>query len=301
MKFSKLITTCSILLLLTSSMGFTETYKAVEVTASNLNVRETMTVEAPILGSISRGSLVETSELTNGWYRISYSGQTAYISADYAQVKEAFITGNITGDDVNLRDAPSIENSTVLFQLSNTKIKVHSKQDDWYSITTLEGHSGYVFADLVSFESSEKEEAVKESAQAPIAESTIDSTDLIEIAKSKLGSPYKWSAEGPNAFDCSGFVKYCFKQAYSIDLPHSASAISKKGTRIPKDQLQAGDIVFFSTNRSGNVNHAGIYIGNGDFIHASSSSYNGHQVHINPINTGFYDEVYKWAQRLSIE
>jgi cell wall-associated NlpC family hydrolase len=297
MKMIKMLVSSCLMLALAGHAGFSETYQSVEITANKLNVREDMTIEAPILGTLNQEALVDTLALTDGWYKISYSGKPAYISADYTEVVENYIPGRIKGSYVNVRNMPSTENTSVVSQLSNAEIKVHSKEEDWYHITTPDGAEGYVFSDFVGFDTVEAVESVE---ATPVAAS-IDSTDILAIAKSKLGCPYVWAGEGPDSFDCSGFAKYCFKEAYGVILPHSASAISTMGTTIPKDQLQAGDFVFFTTNRSGNVNHVGIYIGNGEFIHASSSSYNGHQVHINPLNKGFYSEVYKWAKRIPVE
>lgn len=288
---------CFIALLLTSNIGFSETYHSVKVTADKLNIRQDMSIESPILGHLDQETLVETSELKEGWYQFSYGGRPAYIAADYVEVTEHFIMGSITSQHVNLRDMPSIEDSHVLTTLSLVPIQVHEKQENWYKITTEDGVSGYVFADFVS---THHEDSV-ESGEASLQLNGDYPADLITLAKSKLGCPYVWAGEGPDSFDCSGFIKYVFKEAYNMDLPHSASGISIKGDRIAKDQLQAGDLVFFTTNRSGKVNHVGIYLGNNEFIHASSSSYNGHQVHINPLNKGFYSTVYKWGQRLSVE
>lgn len=297
MKIIRALAGCGIALLLTTGVGFAETYQSVEITADKLNVRETMTMDATILGKLDQGVVVETSDLSEGWYSIDFNGQSAYISADYAEQTQAFKWGNIEGRQVNLRDKPSVYEGVVLNQISNVEVKVHTKQDDWYYITDPDGNKGYVFGDFMTFENSKE--------QSSLADTTVsrgvDRSDLIAIAKSKLGSPYKWGQAGPNSFDCSGFIQYCYKQAYSIDLGHSSKAMSQKGTTVSKDQLQPGDLVFFTTDRSGNVNHVGIYIGGGEFIHASSSSYNGHQVHINPINTGFYSEVYKWGKRISVD
>ncbi len=302
MKNTKTLAVCLIAFLLTGNLGFAETYQSVKITANTLNVRQDMSLNASILGKLDHETVIMTSDLADGWYKTSYLGQTAYISADYAQVVDPFSPGYVLGQNVNLRDTPSVEEGRVLSQLSNAEIKVHAKQDDWYSITTQDGIEGYVFADFVSFVNTAAPVSPQsEAADEILVPASADTSNLIDIAKSKLGSPYAWAQEGPNSFDCSGFVKYCFKQAYGIELPHSASAISQKGTTISKEDLQPGDIVFFATLGSVTVNHAGIYIGNGEFIHASSSSSNGHQVHINPINTGYYNNVYQWAKRLSVD
>ncbi|TCK25127.1 C40 family peptidase [Pseudonocardia endophytica] len=86
----------------------------------------------------------------------------------------------------------------------------------------------------------------------------------LEMAKSKLGKPYVWGADGPNAFDCSGLMKWAFEQV-GKDLPRSSSAQSQVGTPVSKSDLQPGDVVFFYSP----VSHVGIYAGNGKILHAS--------------------------------
>ena len=86
----------------------------------------------------------------------------------------------------------------------------------------------------------------------------------LAMAKTKLGKPYVWGADGPNAFDCSGLMKWAFEQV-GKDLPRSSSAQSQVGTPVSKSQLQPGDVVFFYSP----VSHVGIYAGDGKILHAS--------------------------------
>jgi len=96
--------------------------------------------------------------------------------------------------------------------------------------------------------------------------------EIIETAKSFLGTKYVWAANGPNAFDCSGFTKYVFREI-GIDLPRYSGHQAEVGIPVSFDELQKGDLVFFDTERKfrGKVNHVGIYIGDNKFIHASSA------------------------------
>lgn len=96
--------------------------------------------------------------------------------------------------------------------------------------------------------------------------------EIVETAKNFLGTKYVWAANGPNAFDCSGFTKYVFKEN-GIRLPRYSGHQAKVGMRVSFDELQKGDLVFFDTKHKfrGKVNHVGIYIGNNKFIHASSA------------------------------
>ena len=121
---------------------------------------------------------------------------------------------------------------------------------------------------------------------------------IIQMAKKKLGKRYVWGATGSNAFDCSGLTKYVCK-LNGINLPRRAIAQSKFGKYVPRSQLKPGDLIFFDTSkhRKGYVNHVGIYIGNGKFIHASSAK---HKVTITNLNKPFYSQRFKVARRVAL-
>jgi cell wall-associated NlpC family hydrolase len=87
----------------------------------------------------------------------------------------------------------------------------------------------------------------------------------LDHAMSKIGSPYRYGASGPNAFDCSGLVSWAFKKA-GKSLPRTSRAMSKVGTPVSRDELQPGDLVFFYKP----VSHVGIYIGDNKIVHAST-------------------------------
>jgi cell wall-associated NlpC family hydrolase len=116
-------------------------------------------------------------------------------------------------------------------------------------------------------------------AESPVNPRAAQIASLTAIALSKLGSPYSYSAGGPNAFDCSGFTYWVFGQV-GIDLPHNSVAQWNMVKRIPAAQAVAGDLVFNSTGSINNPGHVGIYLGNGLMIHSPSS---GKYVRIDPI------------------
>ncbi|MGO0906227.1 XkdQ/YqbQ family protein [Clostridioides difficile] len=99
---------------------------------------------------------------------------------------------------------------------------------------------------------------------------------VISEAKKHLGKPYKWGGNGPNSFDCSGLMVYCFKKV-SINLPRTSSQQSTVGKKIEKKNLQAGDLVFFHNP----VSHVGLYIGNGEFIEAPGK---GKEIRLSKLN-----------------
>ena len=109
------------------------------------------------------------------------------------------------------------------------------------------------------------------------------------------GTPYKFGGASPETgFDCSGFVRYVFKQATNFTLPHGARAISQIGQNIPVDQLQPGDLVFFNTLKSA-FSHVGIYIGDNRFVHAPST---GGGVHVVNMKEAYWAKRFNGARRL---
>ena len=100
-------------------------------------------------------------------------------------------------------------------------------------------------------------------ASAPVVANSGAAQVAIDTAMAQRGKPYVWAAGGPNSYDCSGLTAYAFRAA-GISLPHSSLAQSRMGQAVPRDQLQPGDLIFFYSP----VSHVGIYIGNGQMVHA---------------------------------
>jgi cell wall-associated NlpC family hydrolase len=111
---------------------------------------------------------------------------------------------------------------------------------------------------------------------------------VVGIAMQYLGVPYVWGGSSPRGFDCSGLVVYAFAQI-GISLPHSTYALWNVGSPVSRDQLQPGDLVFFS-----GLGHMGIYIGGGQFIHAPHT---GDVVKISSMS-GYYSSNYVGARRV---
>ncbi|WP_448641480.1 C40 family peptidase [Geodermatophilus sp. URMC 63] len=89
---------------------------------------------------------------------------------------------------------------------------------------------------------------------------------VVATAMAQRGKPYVWAAAGPGSFDCSGLTQYAFRAA-GISLPHSSGMQSRMGTAVSRADLQPGDLVFFYSP----VSHVGIYVGNGQMVHAPTS------------------------------
>jgi len=121
--------------------------------------------------------------------------------------------------------------------------------------------------------------------------------EIEERAKKFLGRKYVWGAVGPNCFDCSGFTMQVFREA-GINLPRVSRNQAKVGRLVKFDELQRGDMVFFDTshNHAGKVNHVGIYLEDGKFIHASSGK---KRVVITSFDKkAFYKQRFLWGRRV---
>ncbi|AEJ43918.1 NLP/P60 protein [Alicyclobacillus acidocaldarius subsp. acidocaldarius Tc-4-1] len=114
---------------------------------------------------------------------------------------------------------------------------------------------------------------------------------VADYARTFLGDPYEWGANGPSAFDCSGFIQYVYAHFY-IQLPRTSYAQYGVGVPISEGNLQPGDIVFFDTYGSG-PSHDGIYLGNGQFINAASTS-----VEIDSLSDPYWADHYIGARRV---
>jgi cell wall-associated NlpC family hydrolase len=113
---------------------------------------------------------------------------------------------------------------------------------------------------------------------------------VVPIALQYLGIPYVWGGSSPSTgFDCSGFIMYVFAQL-GVSLPHHAASQWNYGTYVPRDQLAAGDLVFFD-----GLGHAGIYIGNGQFVHAPHT---GDVVKISSLYDSWYSSTFFGGRRL---
>ncbi|MGH4118808.1 C40 family peptidase [Clostridium sp.] len=122
--------------------------------------------------------------------------------------------------------------------------------------------------------------------------STGGRSDLISYAYSLIGRPYVWGAEGPSCFDCSGFTMYIYKE-FGVDLPHYTGSQIGQGSSVSRENLKQGDLIFFNTD--GKVSHVGIYVENGDFIHASSGS---KKVTVSNLSQSYYNTRFVGARRI---
>lgn len=137
------------------------------------------------------------------------------------------------------------------------------------------------------------EEQKQEQQEQQVSRGLIDRVPaVLDFAKEYLGIRYRSGGVTPAGFDCSGYVQYVFKN-FGIDLVHNAAGQYKSGTIIKKEELSPGDLVFFNTGGYG-ISHSGIYVGDNQFIHASSSR----GIRVDSMNDGYWGPRYRGANRI---
>ena len=165
-----------------------------------------------------------------------------------------------TADVLNVRSQPSITSGIVAQYPYGTSVNVTATQDVWYQIRFNSGYA-YVHSDYVKF----------------TPEATPDQLALgervVEKAKEYIGTPYVYGGSTPSGFDCSGFVKYVYSH-FGVNLNRVAAAQSYNGYAVSASDMMPGDIICFAGyGGRGYINHVGIYVGGGKFIHSPRTGY----------------------------
>ena len=215
------------------------------------------------------------------------------------------VTKYINGSSVYIRNEPSTDASIVISLIRNTDVTVTGENGDWYKVKYGD-FEGYIFKELLSDEQTEQTNRHMPLEETTNLQENVEQTsnsnesslgqEIVEYAKQYLGYPYVYGGAGSSSFDCSGFTMYVYKN-FGYSLSHSARAQSKMGTYVEKENLQPGDLVFFLDYETmDDIGHCGIYIGDGNFIHASSGT--GYCVKISTLLSGSYDRRYATARRL---
>lgn len=206
----------------------------------------------------------------------------------------AYISSNASA---NLREGPSTETTSLGKLARHTKITVVSDEGDWYKVT-YNGQEGYISKALVTIGEPPVEDTTssrssevsrnytQETYTAPVA--SAGAASAASIAANYIGCSYVYGGSSPSGFDCSGFTSYCYSQA-GISVSRTSYSQAAQGTAVSKSDLQPGDLVVFS-----GASHVGIYVGNGQFIHAANPS---EGVRYDSINSGYWAGQYQSARR----
>ena len=270
------------------------------VTGSDVRMRAAADGSSTIITTLGKGAAVAVTGMENGWYQVKYDGKSGYMSAQFVDAKSSAsglsANGKVTGDSVNVRSAAATSGSVVTTLSKGAGVTVTGFEKGWYAVTA-GGKSGYVSGDYVALVS--KAVAAPAQQTAPTTQTTVTVTGTgtgAEIAAKALeyvGCDYVYGGAGPTSFDCSGLTMYVYG-LYGYSLPHGATGQASCGIAVDKSELQPGDLVLF-TGSGVTYGHVGIYIGDDQFVHASTY---GVGVITSSLSSSTYVKRYSGARRI---
>lgn len=291
------------------------------VTASSLRLRKEPTTRSATLAFAARNEVVVTLGKTGQWYHVLYNLQEGYMHEDYLNVVTVENVelgyGKVNGTYVNMRTGPSTSYKSLGKSMPGDMCYIIGINKQWYKVIWNDqicyirsdfldltevpyenkasqkdpiffkgGYSTGLKATVANFKASKNYIGYKEPTLDPTAAS------IVATAKTCLGVPYQWGGESMSGFDCSGLIMYVFKKN-GITLGRTCKAQYQNGAPISKSDLKPGDLVFFQNTYTTGLSHAGIYIGEGKFIHASSDG-----VMISSLSNSYWTSHYYGACRI---
>jgi N-acetylmuramoyl-L-alanine amidase len=252
-----------------------------------------------------------------GWV-VNFQGPQDQAVAEVGGERINVHVGWVARPEVNLRDGPGVHYHEVAEAALSTEVVIvdQNADGDWYKVALSNGKQGWIAARYVDTRDERlvrKEKGItapvrmaslpgrsyRSSRRGDYDESTYESLpvpdgSIAETAERYLGDSYVRGGSSPGSFDCSGLVQYVHRK-HGIDLGRTSRAQYREGVPVPRDQLQAGDVVFFENTYRPGISHVGIYVGQNKFIHAANP---GSGVKITDLDSGYYRNRYVGARRM---
>jgi len=257
------------------------------ISGSTVNLRKSPSTSSSVIAKLPKSTQVKVTSSSKNWYKVSYNGKTGYISRNFITIKSTTLgTGTVATDALNVRSKANTS-AKVLVKLERyAKVTLLTRSGTWYKVKTSRGITGWVSSTYIS---------LKKTSRGDDSSQLSGGQVLVSYAKRFLGCNYSWGGTSPSGFDCSGFTQYVYNHS-NINLERTAASQAEQGSWVSKSNLQAGDLVFFDTNGGHNrINHVGMYIGGGRFIHAASYHYG---VITTDLSENYYANSYMTARRI---
>jgi uncharacterized protein YgiM (DUF1202 family) len=243
-----------------------------------LNVRSGAGTEYQVIGKMGNEAVCEILDVEGEWAHILSGEVEGYVSIEYLLTgKEAILEANnyvntmvkVTADALRVREKPNTDCEVIMTVGKGTDLEIIDTDTEGWVKVDIDGEPAYVSTDYVEVSDSLKTAITL--SELLYGEGVSDvRVDICEYAKQFLGNPYVWGGSSlTNGADCSGFILALYKH-YGISLPHSSSAQANEGVSVTLDELQPGDLIFYT--KGGSINHVTMYLGGGKVIHASSPS-----------------------------
>lgn len=213
----------------------------------------------------------------------------------------------VSTDSLKVRKENNTTSEIIDSLKKNDEVSVIEELDGWYKIK-VDGKIGYVSSKYVSTQKSkeatsrgaeiQRTEEVTEIKEPETTSNTSSAkgSEVVSYAKQYIGYKYVSGGASPSTgFDCSGFTTYVYKQ-FGIKLNRTSRDQIKNGTAVERSNLQQGDLVLFRGESGSSIGHVGIYVGGGEFIHASNPKGG---VKITALDSSYYNTRYVGARRVT--
>ncbi|MFI3254371.1 MAG: NlpC/P60 family protein [Eubacteriales bacterium] len=281
------ITMTAVLALSTSALAAEGTVTA----DSSLRLRAEANTSSAIMANMPANASVEVLAITeSGWYQVNYNGNEGFASGEYLTVADTSslplikdpVYGVINDGPLNVRTGPSTEDSvSTIFAAGTVLVVLDDSNPEWYQI-----EEGYVSAQYIDIITAEEASVLREAAAK-------SGSAVVDYAMQFLGYRYVYGGSTPSGFDCSGFTQYVYKN-FGVTLNRSSRDQVYNGTAVSRSELLPGDLVLFAKGGS-TITHVGLYIGNNQFIHASTSTTG---VIISDMDSAYYTTGFVCGRRI---
>lgn len=245
------------------------------VKEGNLNIRQKATKDSKSVGKMTNHDACEIVGEDGDWLKVESGKVKGYVKSEYlltgdealAVAKEEIITvATVNTTTLRVREEASAESSVLSLVGEGEDLVVEESKGGWYKVE-VDDQKGYISGDYVDI--SEKLPTAQSVTELKYGEGVSDvRVALVQYALQFVGNPYVWGGTSlTNGIDCSGFTMQVYAH-YGISLPHHAASQPSYGKRISASEARPGDLFFYGSGSS--IGHVGIYIGNGQIVHASN-------------------------------
>lgn len=242
----------------------------------SLNVRKGAGTDSKVVGKMSNHDACEILEEKDGWIKIKSGKVKGYVKSGYLLMgdaalaiaeKEVETVATVNTTTLRVREDKSTDSAIVSLVGEGEDLIVEKIVDDWYKVE-VDDQKGYISGEYVTI--SQKLPTASSVEELENGTGVSDTrVSLVQYALQFVGNRYVWGGTSlTNGIDCSGFTMQIYAR-YGISLPHHAASQPGYGTRISASDAQPGDLFFYGSGST--ISHVGIYIGNGQIVHASNA------------------------------
>lgn len=216
---------------------------------------------AQVIGVLDKGHEI-IGEAHDGWVKVSFNGMVGYISESLLSTTEAVLPTEEepkTDENKDVKDNEEPKEEPVVEEPKVEEPKVEEP-----------------VVEEPKVEEPKVEEPVVEEPkiEEPVSDTQVSGdtiTNIVNAARSLVGSSYVWAGSSPSVgFDCSGLTSYLYREYAGVELSRITTGQAGNGYGVSKENIQPGDIILFQNDWSDHVDHVGIYVGNGSYVHAAT-------------------------------